>query len=130
MLFRSAPRKLVSKYGKESDSLKNCTIIIPNEYLSNGFSKEIFDVIPNKKFMSIKEIGQMINDNNTKNTALFEAYRGIQSVSVRVLSVNSGNLFYGNDSGYPIFGDQVSTVDKISEKEMSKLIKEFVKFYN
>ncbi len=110
-----------------TEKVKSTTILIPTEYLSNGLTKNAFTKLPKYEFMPLKDIIKKLTDKKGEGYGILTANNTVDGCSLSIVDLSNGEFLYYYTFGRPFQKGNVSTPDKITDKEIIEGIEKIEK---
>jgi hypothetical protein len=108
----------INSWNGFNERLKNTTVLIPEEYLTNGLTKAAFARIPKKEFVPLQDINKKVGQKGPKKYSTLNVYRTVSRCHFNVLDLETGDYIYWADFGGALSGKP----DLITDKEVGKLV--------
>lgn len=113
--------------GFKGNRLAQSKILIPNEHLSNGVSKESFNGLGNFDFVSFQEINKRLDANDTKGYSVLVAYSSPMGRYFNIIDLFTGDFIYFYDFNDAFTSGAIGMPSKIDDKAVKQAIKELNK---
>ena len=120
--YKENKTKGINSWEGYKERLKTTKILIPKEYLSNGITKNAFKKIKKYEIVPLEDINKRILENNTKGYSVLNTYISPAGSFFNIIDLETGDYIYRHDFGMAFGKGMVGKPDKISDKDLIKII--------